>query len=90
MEAEEAQHAQAILGDALLGIADEAHAACLQVGLAVEVVVDRAGAVGVERVEGEVAAARILAPVVGEGDDGVAAVGLDVAAQGRELERAGL
>ena len=38
VEAEEAQHAQAVLGDALLGIADEAHAAGLQVGLAIEVI----------------------------------------------------
>ncbi len=47
MEAEETQHAQAILGDALLGIADEAHATGQKVGLAVEVVVD--GAVAARR-----------------------------------------
>ena len=39
----------------------------------------------IERVDGEVAPARVGRPVVGEGDGGVAAVRLDVLAQRRDL-----
>ena len=85
MEAEEAQHAQAVLGDALVGIADEAHPSGREIGAAAERIVERAVEIGVQRVEGEVATACILQPVVGEGDDRTAAVGLDVAAQRRQL-----
>jgi hypothetical protein len=42
VEAEEAQHAQAVLGDARVGIADEAHRAGREVGAAVERIVQRA------------------------------------------------
>ena len=42
METEEAQHAQAILGDAPVGIADEAHFMCGEIGAAVERIVERA------------------------------------------------
>ena len=57
-----------------------------EIGAAVERVVQRAVGIGVKRVEGEVAAAGVFEPVVGEGHDRAAPVGLDVAAQGRELE----
>jgi hypothetical protein len=45
---------------------------------------------GVESVEAEVAPRRVLGPVGGEGHHGAAAVGLDVSAQGGDLERAAL
>jgi hypothetical protein len=46
--------------------------------------------IGVERVDGEVAPRRILAPVVGEGNGGAPAVGRDIAAQGGDLHRTAL
>ena len=52
---------------------------------AVEIVVNRTLGIGVERVEREIATLGVGAPVVGESDDGPAAVGLDVAAQGGDL-----
>ncbi len=86
VEAEEAQDAQVILGDAVGGHADEADAAGGEVGDAAEEVVDPPGQrVGVERVDREVAPRGVGPPVVGEGDGGVAAVGRDVAAQRRHL-----
>ena len=60
VEAEEAQDAQVVLGDAPLGIADEAHAAGAQVGQPAERVDHRAVRPGVERVHGEVAAGGVL------------------------------
>ena len=77
--------AQAVLGDALVGIADEAHPSGREIGAAAERIVERAVEIGIERVEGEVAAARILQPVVGEGHDRAATVGLHVAPQGGDL-----
>ena len=68
------------------GIADEAHAARDQIVDAAVIIEDLAIGAGIERVHGEVAPRGILFPVVGEGDDGMAAVGLDVAAQGGDLE----
>ena len=85
-EAEEPEDAQVVLADALAGIADEAHAARHEIVEPAERIVDRAGGVAIERVDREVAASRVLRPIVGEGDGGVAAVGLHVAAQGRHLE----
>ena len=87
MEAEQAQDAQIVFADARRGIADEAHAAGLQIVDAADGVEDLAVGGRVERVHGEVAALRVFRPVGGEGDDGAAAVGRDVAAQGRDLER---
>ena len=49
---------------------------------------ERAIALHRHGVDGEVAAGRILPPILGEGDDGVAAIGLHIAAEGRDLERA--
>ena len=89
LEAEEAQDAEMILGNPLEGIADEAHPPRRQIGDAAEIVGHRArDRVRGERVDGEVAACRILAPVVGIGDGGVPPVGRDVAAQRRHLHRA--
>ena len=84
------EDADRFLGDARVGIADEAHPARGEIGAAVERVVQRAVGIGVKRVEGEVAAAGVFEPVVGEGDDRAPPVGLDVAPQGRELEDPGI
>ena len=51
-------------------------------------VVQAVGGVEGERVHGEIAPAGVFRPVGGEGDDGVAAIGLYVAAQGGDLEGA--
>ena len=60
----------------------------VEVGEAAEIIVDLAARrLGAQRVDREVAPRRVLAPIVGEGDDGVAAVGRDVAAQRRHLDR---
>ena len=61
-------------------------AAGVQVGDAVEVVEHRAVTRHRHCVDGEVAPRRVRPPVVGEGDHGMPAVGLDVAAQGGDLE----
>ena len=66
-------------------IADEAHAALGEIGIGAERVEHLAVGAAVERIDREVAPARIGRPVVGEGDGGVAAVGLDVLAQRRDL-----
>ena len=86
VEAEEAQQAQHILADAGLGIADEAHPLGGEIGGPAEGIVQppirRAG----HSVEGEIAPRRVFDPIVGEGDLGAPAVGLDIAAQGGDLE----
>ena len=81
MKAEEAQDAQIILGDAGRGIADEAHAARVQIGKAADIVVHRAVARHRQRVDGEVAPLRVVLPVAAERDLGLAAEGLDILAQ---------
>ena len=87
VEAEEAQDAQVIFLDALLGIADEAHAARGQIGEPADIIVDRAVGARGERIDGEVAPLGVGAPVAAEGDLGVAAIGLDVLPQRGHLER---
>ena len=66
-------------------LADEAHAARREIGLGAERIEHLAVGAAVERVDGEVAPARVRRPVVGEGDGGVAAVRLHVLAQRRHL-----
>ena len=72
--------------DAPPGVADKAHAPGLEVRDAVPGVMDlpirRAG----EGVHGEVAARRVLPPIIGKGDIGMAAMGFDIDAQRRDLE----
>ena len=85
MESEEAEDAEVILGDARRGVADEADAAGFQIGLPAEIVVQRAVGRRAHGVDGEVAARRVLPPVVGERDLGVAAVGALVAPERRDL-----
>src|SRR3546814_8987491 len=75
-----------ILGDARRGVADKGHPPRVEVGEPAEPVVDRPGiGIGVERIDREIAARGIVAPVVGEGDRRAAAVGFDIAAQRRNL-----
>ena len=85
-EPEEAQDAQVILGDARRRVADEAHMPGLEVGQAAQGVDQRAVGPGIERVHGEVAPCCILGEVAGEGDGRVAPEGLDIAAEGGDLE----
>ena len=66
MEAEEAQDAQIVLGDARAGIADEAHAARFEIGKPADVVVHRAVGIDRQRVDGEVAPLRVALPVAAE------------------------
>ena len=90
MEAEEAQDAQVILRDAPQRIADEAHPARGQIVQPAEIVEHLARRrVRIERVHREIAPGRIRAPVIAERDHRVPAIGRDVAAQGRHLDRAG-
>ena len=63
VDAEEAQDAQVVLGDAPRRVADEAHAAGAEVGQAAERVDHLAVRAGVERVHGEVAAGGVLGDV---------------------------
>ena len=79
-----------VFPDPFCRIADKTDAARVEIGQAAEIV--EHGAVGAQRqrVHREVPPQRILAPVGREGDRGAPAVGLDVAAQGRDLKaRAG-
>ena len=84
-EPEEAQDAQVVLADALPGIADEAHAALGEIGIAFERVEHLTVGRAVESVDREIAAARVGRPVGGEGHGGVAAVRLHVLAQRGDL-----
>ena len=87
MHAEKTQDAQIILGDALAGIADEAHAAGFDIRKPADVVVHDAFGIDGKPVDGEVAPFRIANPVAAERNLGLAAKGLGVLAQGRDLER---
>ena len=81
MHAEEAQDAQIILGDALVGIADEAHASGCDIGKPADMVVHDAVGIDGKPVDGEVAPLRIANPVAAERNLGLAAKGLGVLAQ---------
>src|SRR5581483_10877946 len=76
--AEEAQH---ILLQAARGVADKADMARLEIGPAADRVEQRAVGRQVDRVDREIPARGIGGPAGVESDDGVAAVGLDVAAE---------
>src|SRR3546814_11558040 len=83
VEAEIAQDTQMILGDALQGIADEAHAARGKIVEPAEIVEQGARQrIGVDRVDREIAPRLVVAPDVGIIDDRVAAFG------GNEIGRA--
>ncbi len=90
MEAKEAQDAQIILADAALGLADEAHAPCRQIGKSAHLVMDLAAPIERQGVDGEVAPRRIDGEAAPEAHHGMAAIGLDILAQRRDLEGAAL
>ena len=88
MEAEEAQDAQIILGDARRRIADEAHAPRREIGEPADIVVHacrRRVTDSALMVKSRRSASAL--PVAAERDLGLAAEGLDVLAQRRHLER---
>ena len=87
LEAEEAQDAQIILGDAACRIADEADLASGEIVETADIIVDDAVRRDRQRVDGEVAPLGIDLPVAPERHIGFAAEGLDVLAQRRHLER---
>ena len=86
VEAEEAEDAQIIFLDARLGLADEAHPAGLQIPIAADRIEHIAVAIGVERIEREVATLGVLLPGGRVGDLCVPAEGLDIAAERGHLE----
>ncbi len=85
MEAEEAQNAQMVLGDARRGPADKDDSLSQDIPVTICKIVDFTPRVAVERVHGEVAATGVFLPVVMEGDAGPAAIGLDIVAERRHL-----
>jgi len=86
MEAEEAENAEIVLADALMGIADETHDARFQVFASAERIVKRAIRIAIKRVHGEVAPLRIGKPVAREGDIGAAPIRRNIDAQRGDLE----
>ena len=87
MHAKEAQDAQIILGDALAGVADEAHAPGGDVGQPADMVMHDTARIDGKPVDGEVAPLGIAHPVAAERHPGLAAKGLGILAQRRHLER---
>ena len=81
VNAEEPQDAQIVLGNAKIGIADEAHASCRDIRQAPDVIMH--DAIGVDRqpVDGEIAPLGVARPVATERNLRLAAEGLDVLAQ---------
>ena len=88
MDAEEAQDAQIILGDALAGVADEAHASGFDIGQPADMVMHDAAGIDGKPVDGEVAPFRVANPVAPERNFRLAPESLGILAQGRDLERA--
>ena len=62
VEAEEAEDAQEVFLDARLGVADEAHLPRREIVIAAERIEHLAVTISVKRIEGEVAALRVLLP----------------------------
>ena len=90
VEAEEAQDAQMILGDAPRRIADEADAPRRDVGEPSCIIMQRARRVERQSVDGEIAAQRVGGEIAPEPHDGVPPVRLDVLAQRRHFKRRAL
>src|SRR5665213_3628661 len=84
---EEAQDSQIVFLDALPRHADEMHAPFGEIRKPADIIVDRAVARCRQRVDGKIAPLGVGLPVAAEGNLGVAAVGLDVAAQRGHFER---
>ena len=89
-EAEEAQHPQIVFRDTLGGIADKADVAFLDVGKPADEIDHVTLGIGIERIDRQIPPLGINFPVRPEGYLGAAAIGLDVAAQRRHLERRAL
>ena len=87
VNAEKPEDAQIILGDPLVGVADEAHAPGGNIGKAPDVIVHDAFGVDRQAVDGEVAPLGIDNPVAAERHLGLAAEGFGILAQRRDLER---
>jgi len=87
VKAEEAQDAQIIFLNALHGLADEADAPGLDVGKAADIIVHQTIGGQRKRVDGEIAALRVMLPGAAEAHARMAAKRLDILAQGRDLER---
>src|SRR6478672_11392495 len=87
METKKSQDAQIVFGDTPGRIADKSHAALAKIVEPTGVVVDGSVARGRQRVDRKIASFGIGLPVAAEFNLGMAAVGLDVLAQGRHLER---
>src|SRR5262249_15933874 len=86
MEAEKAQNAQIILGNAPGGIADKAHAAMREIVESAGIVEDGAVSSGRQRVDREIAPLGVSLPVAAELNLGMAAIGFDVLAQRSDFE----
>ena len=86
MEPKKPQNPQVILGNPLRRIADEPHAAGVQIGHALEIVEHLAILRHRHRVDGEIPPGRVLAPILSERHHSASAVCLDVAPQRRHLE----
>ena len=86
-EAEIPQDAQMVFADSGCRIADEAHAACGEIVEAAEIIVHhQRQRMRIKRVDCEIPPRRIVAPLLTEGDRGVAPVGLDIAPQRGDLD----
>jgi hypothetical protein len=88
MESEEAQDPQMILGDPLQRLPDEAHPSRRQIIGAAEKIINLAThRIGRERIDREVPAGGVLAPIVGIGDRRPPPIGRDVAPERCDLDR---
>jgi hypothetical protein len=87
MNAEEPENAQIVFGDAPVGIADEAHPPGIEIGQAADMIMHHAVDGCGKAVHREITSFGIALPVAPECHLGLAAKGLDVFAQCRDLER---
>ena len=88
VEPVEAQEAQIVFAQALVGVADEDDPAGERVSdRPLDHFEQRAVGAGIDGVEAEVAAGGVFRPVLREGDDGAAAIGFDIPAQRGDLNR---
>ena len=87
VKSEESQNAQIIFRDAAGCVADESHSPRSNIGMTTHIVVNHALARCRERVHCKIPALGIAFPVAAEGDLSSSAEGLDILAQGGDLER---
>src|SRR5579859_2030130 len=86
MDPKETQDAQIILGNSLRRVADKAHASCRNIFEAAYVIVNVAGDVNGQTVDGEVAPPCITHPVAAKRDLRSSPERLGILAQRRDLE----